>query len=171
MRKVKPIKGTKTMYIAVRKADFPAFVETMPNCCRLAAKNRGIAQQTAAFHSCLSAKRVRKFLPSFFFLSNKNITGSNPIAPNPHRIAWNVKGPTWSIPILWATKVDPQIITASSRLKLPWSCFFIISPTKLYHIPTQKARIAFSKCQCYNDEKPIGGTLWKKSRRFPSAVS
>ena len=87
-----PITGTITMYIAVKKPDFPASVPTSPTCCRLQARNRGMPQRRPAFHSCGSHHRERKVLPSFLKRSKIAITGSRPITARKQRTAWKVNG-------------------------------------------------------------------------------
>ena len=46
-------KASPSLYIEVRKADLPAPVETMPNCCRFTARKRGMAQSKPPSHSFL----------------------------------------------------------------------------------------------------------------------
>ena len=129
-----PMIGTNTMYIAVRKPDLPASVSTRPTCCRLQARNKGSPQRSPAVQSFLSAQRRMKLLPSCLNRSEIRMTGSKPRTAIKHRMVWKVKGPMWSMPILWDTKAEPQITVAKTRQALH-SNFFLIYNHRgiLYH--------------------------------------
>lgn len=121
-----PRTGTNTIYMAVRKPALPASVWTSPTCCRLAAANRAMPHKNPAFQSFLSEKisvNLRGFRNST--VAESTVTASK------HRVLWNVKGPIWSIPTLWATKAEPQMIVAIKRAEMPWIFSFILSPQEM----------------------------------------
>ena len=86
LRKI-PMMGTIMMYMAVKKADFPASVSTIPSCCKLVARNSGMPQRRPVFHSSLFFQRAKKLPPFFCNRSATKITGSSPITARPHRNA------------------------------------------------------------------------------------
>ena len=114
------------MYMAVKKPALPASVYTRPTCCKLAAINRAHPQRIPAFHSLGSAHFAVKTLK--VPLSKTKDKGTRKATANPHRIAWKVKGPMWSMPTLWAMKALPQMSVAARREILPRNfCFIFIT--------------------------------------------
>ncbi len=104
-----PRTGTSTRYRLVTKAALPAVVVTSPICWREAAINRTVPASIPGRRASLNS------VDRDCVLSRKtNNRGSSDRPPNINRTPLKVKGPTCSIPTLWATKASPQMAATSS---------------------------------------------------------
>ena len=115
------------------KPAFPTVVYWMPNCWKLlAAKSANAAGDAAdpeiaalygmedtALSEVVDEDSVLRSLPrqKLYLLERfrRKITGTRTAAPIRERTPLKVKGPTYSMPTLWATKAIPQMVAARSR--------------------------------------------------------
>ena len=106
------------------KPAFPTVVYLMPNCWKLLAAKSAMPQAIPPIQRSRvlygedvvvdvegSAAAEAVSLERF----KRKITGTRTAAPIRERTPLKVKGPTYSMPTLWATKAIPQMVAARSR--------------------------------------------------------
>ena len=115
------------------KPAFPTVVYWMPNCWKLLAAKRANPQAMPPSHrsrllygvgdtafsegvdedsGIAESVAAEDLFPERFRIKS---TGTRTAAPIRERTPLKVKGPTYSMPTLWATKAIPQIVAARSR--------------------------------------------------------